>query len=361
MEYLDRLINTYPQCEYVLVENGVLKILIEDQKQIRDMLESVVRELINGINRKHVEILDSLKARPDSNSNPPETLYIKPKDKTLKPKSSKTKDSIESFISEDSPIAEPTIGISGSSGLEIKPPLIRRRNFTPIEFEKTPRQRYRAEVLDIINYWNSSPGLVHHKLPPYINGRWATPTKIFMSTVSTIGKVMDGKFFSSVGLSKHDRPYTKEEIIIAIDRFKLMVNSPNYLPVEKTGIRFIVCLTEEPKLVVSVVERQKEKNPQLTEWLKEAYIEKVLLGVSKEFNRIEENKIIKGANQLHELIRRIQGRLNMMTRPIEWCNMTVDCLIDRWGKDGIYIGHLASEYTYNDTLIRYLKKKGRLD
>ena len=112
--------------------------------------------------------------------------------------------------------------------------------------------------------------------------------------------------------------------------------------------------------MVTVVERQKEKNPQLTIWLKDIYREKVLLGTEKEFNPIEENKIIKGANQLHETMRRLNGRLNMMTRPIEWVNIFIDSLIERWGTNGIYPGHLCADHSFDDVLVRYLKRKGRL-
>ena len=220
---------------------------------------------------------------------------------------------------------------------------------------------------------------MHHKSPSTINGMLTVPTKTFVNAVSTVGKVLDGKFFTSVGLSKADRVYTKKEVITAIDRFKLMATNPSYLPVNKEHLRhigintffynpyaehlpssFLKCLEEEPKPVITVVERRKEKNPQLTIWLKEVYIEKVLLGEKKEFNQIDENKIIKGAIRLHETMRRLQSKLNMLTRPQEWVEIFLDALVERWGKEKLYPGHLCADHSFEDVLVRYLKRKGRL-
>jgi hypothetical protein len=311
------------------------------------------------------------------------TLLLKPKDLNLKSKEPESlrSEELRSSSLNNSPVFNetPVENSLGVEGLNIAPSLIKRKINTPIIFEKVPRQRYRADVLDIINYWNSSPGLVHHKIPPTINGMLTAPTKTFLNAVSTVEKVIDGKFFTSVGLSNFDKVYTKREIITSIDRFKLMATNPSYLPADKSYVRhiglntffhnpfsdhlasyFLKCLEEEPKLIITAVVRQKEKNPQLTIWLRDAYRETVLLGIEKEFNPIEENKIIKGANQLHETMRRLQSKLNMLTRPIEWCQMVIDALMERWGKEGIYLGHLASDYTYSDILPRYLKRKGRL-
>jgi len=264
--------------------------------------------------------------------------------------------------------------------LEIPPPLIRRKIMTPIVFEKAPRQRYNGVALDVINYWNSSPGLAHHRTPKTINGQLTSPTKVFLNAVSTVERITKGNYFNSVGLSRYEKIYTKEELITSIDRFKLMATNPSYLPANKEYIRriglneffynpfangvasyFIKCLEEEPKLVTSNVKREEEKNPQLTIWLKEAYIEKVLLGIPQNFNRLDENKFVVGANKLHETMRKLNARLNMTTRPIDWCGKVIDALVDKWGRGEVHVGHLASDYTYNNTLIRYLKNKGRLD
>jgi hypothetical protein len=314
-----------------------------------------------------------------------ETNYPNTVTKDLNLKSKRTESlvpkELRSFLSKDSSDSTQHLveSVLDGEGLGISPTLIKRKENSPIVFEKIPRQQYRSDVLDIINYWNSSPGLTHHKTPPTINGHLAAPTKTFLNAVSTVEKVIDGKFFTSVGLSKHDRVYTKREIITSIDRFKLMATNPSYLPVSKEHLRhiginvffynpysdyipstFLKCLEEEPKPVMTMVERQKEKNPQLTIWLKDIYREKVLLGIEKEFNPVEENKIIKGANRLHEVMRKLQSRMNMMTRPIEWAEMFIDALVERWGREKLYPGHLCTDHSFDDVLVRYLKRKGRL-
>jgi hypothetical protein len=159
-----------------------------------------------------------------------------------------------------------------------------------------------------------------------------------------------------------------------------MATNPAYLPQDKRFFKaigldaffynsfitgpntsyFIKCLTEEPKPISNIIHRQVEKNPQLTIWLKEAYVKKILAGQSKTFNMSDENKFIKGANQLHDLIRKLQTKLNMLTKPIEWCYYVIDALIETWGNTEIHPGQVASEYTYSDVIIRYMKKKGRI-
>ena len=79
----------------------------------------------------------------------------------------------------------------------------------------------------------------------------------------------------------------------------------------------------------------------------------------KPSNPVEENKFIVGANQLHETIRRLQPKLNMMTQPREWCKYVIDSLMERWAE--VYPGHISSDYTYTNVLPRYLKNKGRLE
>ncbi len=107
--------------------------------------------------------------------------------------------------------------------------------------------------------------------------------------------------------------------------------------------------------------RAIEINPQLTKWLKEHFVNKIYLGQPRSFNSQEENKFIKGANLLHEAIRNLRTRLNLMTRPEEWCKYVLNSLIDRWGITEVKIGHIGSEYTYSDILVKYLEKRGRVD
>lgn len=285
----------------------------------------------------------------------------------IKPKSIKPEKDKGSFPAEKNPLS---IMVSET---ETNIPVLKKR-IIPL-FEKTTRHHYRKDVLEIISYWNNSPGLTKHRIP---TGE-SSPTKTFLTIVRSIGKVLDGSFFISAGMPDKNRVYTKEEIILAIDRFKLVSTNISYLPANKSWFsgfglsvfffnpysksvpsQFLQCLENEPKLIVSSVPIQPDNNPQLTKWLKEAYINKVLLGQTRKFSPIEENKFIVGANQLHSTIRVLQLKLNMMTRPIEWCYLVIESLVDQWKDKEIVPGHIASEYTYVETLPRYLKKKGRI-
>jgi len=344
-----------PRKNYYSINEGEIKKFIENIEDLNDYDESV----LNGLSE-----------------SAPSGLYINNKESTnnnnvIKAKELRSFTSITSTVSTKPPV-ETDLGVVSL--------LKRRTDKTLLEFEKLPRQKYNGIAMDIINYWNSSPGLSHYHLPPIINGQRGEPTKIFKQTYETIQKVLNGKFYTSVGMSSKDRPYTKEEIITAVDRFKLAATHPGFLPADKKSLKnlkldvffynpfssyvssqFLKCLKEEPKPVTSVIKREEEKNPQLTIWIKEIYIEKVLLGEIRKFSNIEENKFIIGANHLYGTMRRLQRRENMMTTPHEWCQMVVNSLIASWGRDKVHIGHIASDYTYSETLTRYLKNKGRID
>ena len=259
------------------------------------------------------------------------------------------------------------------------PVLKKRLDYSPIVMEPKYRPRYPKDVLDIINYWNMTPGLPHHKFPPMIGGKLGPPTKMFVNIVETIEKLFKGTYYATVGLTQHNRIYSKEEILKVIDKYKLVALNPNYLPQNKAVFKnvgldaffynlyasfvpsyFIKYLNEEPEHVGNSITPQTEKNPQLTQWLKEAYVNKVLSGQSREFNRMELNKFILGANHLHDTIRRFHGKLNMLTRPIEWANSVIDSLVDKWGVSEIQIGHISSPFTYSEILIRYMRRKGRI-
>ena len=296
------------------------------------------------------------------------------------PESLDPKDSNESFLSKDSGVS-PKAGETDvhNLGLNSTQSLIKRNKSISIEFEVTPRQRYRKDTLDIINYWNSSPGLPHHHMPAWNNQGYAKPTKTFTDIVSIIEKVLDGKLFIGEGLTDNKK-YSKEEIISGIDKYKLIATNLNYRPVNKSIFKnlglgtffynrfassiksqFLHCLENEPEPVTFMVKKEKEKNPENTRWLKEFYRDKILLGASGEFNQKEENDFIIGANRLHDRIRELHPRLNMPIGAREWCEKVIDSLINRWGIDKVVTGNVRSSHTYTEVLTRYLIGKGRID
>ena len=300
-----------------------------------------------------------------------------------KPKSLKSKDSSNLYNFKDLAIStQPPVEISGDgNGKFFKPSLIKRNKSITIEFEAPPRQRYRKDVLDIINYWNNSQGLRHHRVPFNTNGTFSSPTNTFLEIVSRLEQVIDGKFFNYVGLSKYNKKYTKEELISVIDKFKLMASHPSYLPHDKSHLKqiglkqffyndwvdcfepsyFVKCIEEDPVHITNIIPKEKEKNPQTTKWLREIYIDKVLLGISKKFNQREENQFIIGANRLFDIPRQLNSRLNMITGPREWVEIFIKSLIDHWGIDKVPIGRVCSDHSFSTVLTQYLLKKGRID
>ncbi len=255
-----------------------------------------------------------------------------------------------------------------------------RKDKSPIEFEKPTYENIRKDVLDIINYWNNSPGLPHHRLPPIVNGQKIKPTKLISEVITILEKIIRGTYYDFLGKTEFLRPFSKDEILLVIDKYKLAATNPQYHPARKSyfkniGLReffftpfsekhsscFLQYLTEEPKIIKSFIKKESEKNLQLTIWLKEIYTKKVLMRTENQFSELENEKFIRGSNFLHEAIGRFHKRLNMLTRPIEYCEMVIDALIDTWPNQIILPGHVASEYTYSIILPQYLKKKGRID
>ena len=263
-------------------------------------------------------------------------------------------------------------------GIPIIPEI--RKNKSSIEIINKPHSyTYKKEIIEIINYWNSSPGIPHIHIPSIIKGEYINPTKTFMNTIDTITKVMNGTFFVLCGLVEDNCIYDKDIIIKTIDKYKLIATNPSYYPFDKRCFKninlnsfffnmyslniqsqFLLCLREEPKLILNSVSLESEKNKQLTIWLKEAYNKKLNWG-NRKFTKLEELKFIKGANFLHDTIQVLQSKLNMMTRPIEWAYYTIDALIDNWREEEVLPGHIASEYTYNTILPKFMKKKGRIE
>jgi hypothetical protein len=268
---------------------------------------------------------------------------------------------------------------TAQSAVEIDIPILKRRLITmPIEF-KSYKQKYPKDVLDIIKYWNMSNGLPHVRFPESTIKGFGPPTKAFRNVTSTIEEILGGTFYDKVGMNGHNRIYSKEEIIQSIDKYKLIATNPKYQPRNKDVFKrldmvrfffnpystfvqsnFIKCLHEEPKLATDTIAKEPEENSQLTEWIREAYVNKILAGQTREFTQIEQNKFIMGANLLDQTIKKLQSKLNMMYRPKEWAEAVVDSLLMQWGRDRVYIGHLGSNFTYSETLIRYLRKKGRI-
>jgi hypothetical protein len=261
---------------------------------------------------------------------------------------------------------ETSVGPNGPTNST--PRLSLRKSKGPVEFGGHLPER--IDVVEIFSYWNTSPGLSHHKTPK----RNEAPTKSLISIYKAIGDVLDGTFL------KDWPPYPSDQIIKAIEGFKTRRTNPDYSPTNKDTLKsidlttffwnpyssqmpsmFLECLNNPPKLLKNTVPKEVEKNPQLTKWLQKMYIDKVLLKQPKVFNQVEINKFIKGANLLQDSIANLRKRANLMTGPYEFCEYTINALLANFRREDIKPGNISSDWTYNELLPRYLKEVGRID
>lgn len=245
-----------------------------------------------------------------------------------------------------------------------------RRDRKPIEFAKCSVV-YHPDVMKVLNYWNNSPGLPHHRVP---KSQLLAPSKTIVQILQIIRKVLNGTYI------QHWPPYSVEDIIRSIDGFKQRLTNPDYLPIEKSKLKgislriffwnpwaiaipsmFLECFNNPPQLVRNAVPLEREENPQITEWLKKLYVEKILLGMERKFAPLENNHFIRGANLLFHSIPNLRQKANLTTGPREFCEYVLDALIKQFGKKGVKIGNVGSEWTYHDLLPRYLTDIGRID
>ncbi len=282
---------------------------------------------------------------------------------------------------EEDVLRRTSMGLSNESRINVstsnrngKPILLKRIKNTPIHFSHSTNPIYRPDVMRIIERWNTSEGLVHHKTPE--NGD--QPTETFSKATHNITDLLNGKFFTMLGMPDKERKYNFNEIIKAIDNFRLAATNPRFLPVDKRWMgklsingffynprlaksAFLTYLEKDPPLVDNFVPKEQEKNPYLTKNLKKFFIQKILLGQPQEFNQQEENKFIAGANLLHDSMENLKKRGNLLTSPEQFCKDVIDALVKKWGRDGVYVGHIKSKDTYNKTLPMYLTGLGRIE
>jgi len=301
----------------------------------------------------------------NNEGNIPSTMRVKPLQPYNKTKDNKTKENKDiPYGMSDTFCEEQNVTYNKT------PSLLIRKNPNPIEFQ-TKHHTYRKDVMSIISYWNNSPGLPRHHIP---NSNSQLPSKTFLQILKIIGEVVDGKFLQAWP------SYSVEDIIRAIDGFKIRFTNPDYSPANKSTLKsvnlttffwntyssyipsmFLECLNNPPILLKNTVPKEKELNPQLTIWLQQFYTDKVLLGQPKIFNQVEINKFIKGSNLLVSSMTNLRKRANLLTGPMEFCEYVVDALLNQFPREQIQIGNISSEWTYTELLPRYLGKLGRID
>jgi len=251
------------------------------------------------------------------------------------------------------------------------PMLLRRSHQSPISISKP----ISPNIINIISYWNNSPGLTTHQIPTRNkDGTYQKGTRTFETLVKQLHKLLEGRLLS--------RAYTKEEVIHSIDNFKLAATNLDYRPVNKDTLchvtlsnflhnpwastpggrdLFLKYLEGPPETIKTTVPRQKELDPQLTLCLKEMYIERV---ESREFTPTEENRFIRGANLLSHSIDRMDGRLLTQdgdeVSSDECCEWVFRAWDKRFPTQSMSLGNISSEWIYNELLPEYLSRIGRL-
>jgi hypothetical protein len=257
-------------------------------------------------------------------------------------------------------------GLYWPDGQKQSPRLLLRADRSPIEI---PPKRQRPDVMRIVSYWNSSPGLPKLVTPDGTKSE----TKTFLDVVRTVGEVLDGTFKKDWDL------FTEETIFKAIDEFKRRRTDINYAPINKNKLKginlpvffwnpfstnnpsqFMDCLDHPTPMVKTLVNRAKEDNPQLTQGLQRAYVKLVLSGQDKEFSQQEINRFIKGANLLNSRIESLRKRAIRPIREYEFCEASVKSIAEAF-PNSVHLGNISNEMTYEELLPRYLAGVGKID
>jgi hypothetical protein len=233
-------------------------------------------------------------------------------------------------------------------------------------------------VLEIIEYWNKHSGATKHKLPK----PGEEPTVAMKLSHKLIKNLLGGKVF----IKQNNMPFTdivtKSDIEEAIDLFHSVVTDPDILPVKKDFVRsmgfyqfiyheytgmsyFVKCFRKEI-LNNGVLQFKDAVLKEVFEALKNSY-DKFFLR-ERDFTLSELRKIRTGADLLIEKMDELAKTRTIhnidLHRSIDdddlWADWVMESLIDNFGRN-ISVGSIASRYTYDVCLIRYLEKKGRLD
>lgn len=250
------------------------------------------------------------------------------------------------------------------------PPLKRRIDTTPVQ--QLHPYRPIKEVLDIVLYWNSSPGLPRTKIPEG-NG---LPTEMFKKTCERIQSLIRGDFFTSIGKTDQDRKFTKTEIITVIDRFKIAATNLNYQPANKDKIKkttlyvfihneysnfpsyFLQFLDQEPVLLRHTAKPLEDPNPMYSQWLREAYEKWVLMGEKPKWDQTKLNQFIEGGIRMQKAFYKLAPRVLSTTDQPYIVELAVKALIKRFSACGVTPGHIASDWTYKVLLPQELTELG---
>lgn len=275
---------------------------------------------------------------------------------------------------------EPLLGINKAAS--------ERKEITSIESssqslsskKKTKNGTLRSDASEIINYWRSKGFTLKEKHEA--------------STLIILEKLMKSSLLSDeIGFEKYKGvKFTKEQIIISIDKFHQAAFDNNYQPsslttkkkyqkiplhtwifnkFSKSKKSLFLCFHEKPVHLITnrIYRAAADDFPELTKAIKNEYVRTILKGIYPivPWDEITENKFRQSAKNLNEFVQAQNGSLQSYARDALLspesaarilANSILDSLNDKeedWSK--ITPGWFSSSLTFNERLPKYLRKE----
>jgi len=218
-----------------------------------------------------------------------------------------------------------------------------------------------------IDYWEQH-GLRKHRIT----------SKTYGVAVSSLKKLVLGKFFNDKPSSYkefYNRQFDLDDWRTAVDRFSLMVNSPDFYPKNKDNVKniglneflynvyskieksyFLKCLHTYPKRLDNI----NDTNPKLTDILIQKYKETFLNGVSITFSEEDRIKFTLGANQLIRFIDENRSKISphFMNTNQDKARLLLKAIEEDKNGFDVSPGWVCSSRTFSHRLPSYLKKQG---
>jgi hypothetical protein len=260
----------------------------------------------------------------------------------------------------------------GNGSTSSNKPLILKRRKIPLS-EKPPFVP--EDIKEILTIWNHS-GLRKHQ---------DITSKVYKETIHSLKKMKRGVFFNEHTITNgyQERKFTKDEIIRAIENFKLAALNPDYEPtgsykdhLKKIGFTdflynpysengerslFIKYFEAPPKLCAEIVRIPEDEYPEITKILIKQFISRVKGGIAN-VSQKERGKLIYGSKMIYQFYKDYQKKIDpLFIRTVEdRVELVVDALMDNY-KDNVQAGNFCSDYTFDTILPIYLQKQAVLN
>lgn len=249
-------------------------------------------------------------------------------------------------------------------------PVMKKRNIPPSE-----RPPFVPDnIKEILAVWNGS-GLRRHRDPT---------SKVYKEAVHALKKLMRGAFFyeNPVGNGYQDRKFTKDEVLMAVENFKLAALNMDYEPaggykekLRKTSLKdflynpfsengaksLFVRYFEGPPELLSESERfpKTDEYPDVTKELARQYVGRIKGGVGGVSAR-ERSKLVAGAAMIARFYEEYEREIDpLFVKGVrDMVTMVVDGLTDYY--DDVRVGNFCSAYTYETVMPTYLERQAVL-